>query len=209
MVTVLCVNGLLVQGVSAEMSQIWVQNSHFLTALGFCGCWWYFKTNVWLIDHIIMFLSRCAMEVWRNVPNLDAKHFLTALEYCGFWWYLNRNVVSVDHKIFVMFIIKGSAEISVTDLLAGALPWTPLLDDTFLFFILNIYQTKCSKGLSQKLVCLSRALSLQKPCSCSSISNTTLRSLLLMTCFFYYGYMTALSTGILTVTTSIQLHIHS
>ena len=134
MVTVLCVNGLLVQGVSAEMSQIWVQNSHFLTALGFCGCWWYFKTNVWLIDHIIMFLSRCAMEVWRNVPNLDAKHFLTALEYCGFWWYLNRNVVSVDQKTIVIFIIKGSAEISVTDLLAGALPWTPLLDDTIFIF---------------------------------------------------------------------------
>ena len=39
---------------SSEMSQIWVQWSHFLTAIGYCWFWWYFITKVWSLHHIII-----------------------------------------------------------------------------------------------------------------------------------------------------------
>ena len=43
--------------------QIWVQKSHYLTAIGYCGLDDVSNTKVWSVDHIIvvMFIIGCAI----------------------------------------------------------------------------------------------------------------------------------------------------
>ena len=92
---------------SSEMSQIHVQWSHFLTAIGYCWFWWCFITKVWSVDHIIIVIYingvcyRGSSEKWQI--HTQWSHFSEVNGYCWFWWCFITKVWSVDHIIIVLF----------------------------------------------------------------------------------------------------------
>ena len=83
------INGVCYRG-SSEMSQIWVQWSHFLTVIGYCVFWWCFITKVSSVHHIIivLFINVVCYRRSSNIPQIWVQwsHFLTAIGYCWFWW---------------------------------------------------------------------------------------------------------------------------
>ena len=100
------------------MSQIHVQWSHFLTAIGYCWFWWCFITKVWSVHHIIiaMFINGVCYRGSSEMSQIHVQwsHFLTAIGYCWFWWCCITKVWSVDHIIIVIYIngvcYRGSSE---------------------------------------------------------------------------------------------------
>ena len=93
---------------SSEMSQIHVQWSHFLTAIGYCGFWCCFITKVCSVHHIIivMFINGVCYRGSSEMSQIwvQRSHFLTAIGYCAFLWCFITKVCSVHHIIIVMFI---------------------------------------------------------------------------------------------------------